>query len=496
MNNQQPRWILYQTVTKLVGKGVTFGDPLLAPAAVQPSKYSLNFDYWPGGPAAAVDNGFGIIANRSLDHVAIGRKLEGVDNPQALLQELTGKLKIGGYLVLAVGTEPSRPEQHQFSEASLTEMVKQSGRWQAKDSIVRDGWIVQTYKRIDGTRGIEQATRDNVPRACVIRYGALGDMIILTPLLRQLKADGYHVTLNATPYCLPAAQNNPHIDNVLIQEREAIPNLELGAYWNYWRPQYDRYINLSESLEGGLLKVEGRRDFYTHADWRRSVCNVNYYDRTMAIGGYPETTGTRGELYFSSSEERNAKRFFEPLKDKFVIVWALNGSSHHKAYPLMESVMRDWLSQHPDGRLITVGDHMAQLLEFDHPQVIRQAGQWPIRQSLIATKYANLVVGPETVMTNAAGCFDTPKITLLSHSTHENLCKYWTNDYCLTPDRAEAPCYPCHQLHYTRESCPLRTLVDDRNGQELATGPACIMNAISGQRLIDRLNEVYSKHHA
>jgi hypothetical protein len=43
----------------------------------------------------------------------------------------------------------------------------------------------------------------------------LGDAIILTPLIRQLKEDGYHVTLNVSSYCLPVFENNPFVDNIL-----------------------------------------------------------------------------------------------------------------------------------------------------------------------------------------------------------------------------------------------------------------------------------------
>jgi hypothetical protein len=116
------------------------------------------------------------------------------------------------------------------------------------------------------------------------------------------------------------------------------------------------------------------------------------------------------------------------------------------------------------------------------------AGRTKIRESLVLSKYADLVFGPESVLINGAGCFDTPKIPLLSHSSHENLCKYFVNDYCLEPNIKIAKCYPCHQLHYTLNSCPLIKIEID--GQEAAEGPACAMGAIELERLYNRLNEV------
>src|SRR5262249_12712882 len=134
----------------------------------------------------------------------------------------------------------------------------------------------------------------------------------------------------------------------------------------------------------------------------------------------------------------------------------------------------------------------AKLLEFEHPQLSCKAGEWSIRQSLIATKMVDLVVGPETMITNASGCFDTPKIVLLSHSSKENLTKYWKNDYSLEPDVENAPCYPCHQLHYSRQSCPSGDLWDDGNDMKLGSAPVCTL-AIKPLVLLERLEMVYQK---
>jgi ADP-heptose:LPS heptosyltransferase len=176
------------------------------------------------------------------------------------------------------------------------------------------------------------------------------------------------------------------------------------------------------------------------------------------------------------------------------MLWALNGSSHHKVYPLIEGVLGEFFRQHPDARCITTGDTIARLLEFEHPQVIPMADNWTLREALIAPKYVDLVVGPETMMTNAAGCFDTPKICLLSHSTKENLTKYWLSDHSLEPDQTIAPCYPCHQLHYSSVgSCPQGEVIDEITNTVIAKGPICAMGAINPERLLHQIEEVYQK---
>ena len=488
-------WPLYRSVAYLRGRGLTFGSPILPPQETAKGAYSVVVDLGQSGRTAAIDDELKIFADGSMDHVFIGPRLENVTGTEEFLWEVARKLKVGAHLVLNTCVRyQEEPGVYPLNPEALQAMVGRVGRWQLKASYEQDRISLLIFKKLKGTSGVLPPTPpDGRKRVCICRFGALGDAIILSPALKAYHDLGWHVTFLGTPYCWPALENNPYIDNILLQEREAIPNPELGPYWRLWAKDYDKFINLSESLEGDLLIVEGRKEFYTTKSWRHERCNQNYYDYTLKRCGL-EPTSSNGDLFFTEAEERRARKFFEPLKDRFVILWALNGSSHHKVYPLMETVLRRFLEDHPQAVAITVGDDLARLLEFEHPQVIEKAGKWSIRESLIAAKYASVVIGPETMMTNAAGCFDTPKITMLSHSTHENLCKHWVNDYCLEPDQALAPCYPCHMLHYTRESCPIGVARDTETNQELGQAPICPI-AILPKRVLARLEEVYEKHH-
>jgi ADP-heptose:LPS heptosyltransferase len=47
------------------------------------------------------------------------------------------------------------------------------------------------------------------------------------------------------------------------------------------------------------------------------------------------------------------------------------------------------------------------------------------------TKFVDLVISPDTGVLHASGCYDTPKIGLLGHTTIENITKYFKNDYSI-----------------------------------------------------------------
>ena len=315
---------------------------------------------------------------------------------------------------------------------------------------------------------------------CIVRYGAFGDAVMLTPLIRLLKADGYHVTMNCSKQVAEVLKNNPHVDEIIEHVRDSIPQERLGEYWDAMAKGYDKFINLSESIEGALLKVEGRKEFDWPPSQRHAECDVNYYDRTLELGGYGEAKGLNGELYFSNSEERTARAYKKKHRKKFVILWSLSGSSYHKTYPFTEFVAKAFLERHPDAMVLTVGDSLCELLEWSHPRTKCYSGKWAIRKSLAMTKYADLVVGTETGILNAAGCFDTPKIVMLSHSSHENLSKHWKNCY---PVHAKVPCYPCHQLHYSLESC---------NINKSLKSPVC-MAKLEPSKILDAMDDAYTK---
>ena len=288
--------------------------------------------------------------------------------------------------------------------------------------------------------------------ALVIRYGAFGDSIMSTPVVRQLKKDGYYVVYNCSPNGAPVLKENPYIDEFIIQEKDVIPNHDLDEYWAEISKGFDKVVNLTQTVEAKLLKVQGKPEFDWSHKKRRKECNRNYIDYTMEVAGYPDLKGEKTELFFTEQEENLAQSFIENHRDKFIILWAMSGSSIHKVYPWSEYIAGTiWQQCQKEAIIITVGDDLARQIEWTLPNTFPRCGVFNIRQSMLMTKYVNLVIGPETGVMNAAGCYDTPKIILLSHSSEENLTKYWKNVTALHPENCR--CHPCHKLIYV-DTCP------------------------------------------
>ena len=92
-----------------------------------------------------------------------------------------------------------------------------------------------------------------------------------------LKRDGYHVTLYSSPPGVDVVKHDPNIDRIVMQDKDQVPNMELGSFWKSLKKKHDKFVNLSESVEGTLLAMPGRSN---EALWPASVkhkyMNVNY----------------------------------------------------------------------------------------------------------------------------------------------------------------------------------------------------------------------------
>lgn len=419
----------------------------------------------------------GIFADGMFDYVFSSHVLEDFFATEAVLDEWWRVIKPGGYLILYC---PDPDYYPRVGTAGSNVEHKKDLYWQDAWNILKPwgsklihhsrhnesnefSWQLIVQKKYARLKTVGSSVRkvfegmSAFPRvkrkksALVIRYGALGDAVMSTPVVRQLKKEGYYVVYNCSDYSAQVLKENPNIDEFLLQAKDVIPNEELDEYWAEIGKDFDKVINLSGTVEDGLLKVQGKTEFNWSHKKRRKECNKNYVDYTMAVAGY-DLNGEKTELFFTEQEENLAKVFLDNHKDRFLIIWAMSGSSMHKVYPWSEYVAGEiWKNHGNEVCIVTVGDDAARILEWSMPHTLPRCGIFTVRQSMLMTKYADLVIGPETGIMNAAGCYDTPKIVLLSHSSQENLTKYWQNVSALHP--INCPCHPCHKLIYV-DTCP------------------------------------------
>lgn len=440
-----------------------------------------------------------LFADRSVDAVFSSHALEDFERKDvpAILAEWARVIRRGGYMVLyvpsanlypKVGQKGANPA-HKWDiypgdiEAILKgdEMQGTEYGWELVESEERGGTneyslyvVVRKTAECGWTENVEcqwtenvwQRNPDGKKRLLVVRYGAIGDAIQASSIFPLLQAQGWHVTLNCKQSTKEVLLHDPNIDEFLCQSDDFVPNSELGVYWASLEERYDKIINLCEATEGALLQLPGRMGHAYSTEVRQYLFgNTGYLERIHDIA---EVTHDHAPKFYSSDYE---KRWAKALKKAWtgdgqpVILMALAGSSTHKIYPHISTVIQ-WLLQRTTAIVVMTGDKgvggalQAAIMDglkaadFNMDRVRGMAGKWSIRETLAFAQVADVAFGPETGVLNSVSFEpDVAKVLMLSHSSRINIGGDWLNTITLEPTPGSAPCFPCHRLHSSWEFC-------------------------------------------
>jgi ADP-heptose:LPS heptosyltransferase/predicted SAM-dependent methyltransferase len=417
----------------------------------------------------------GIFATASLDFVFSSHTLEHIEpeNVAKCLEEWCRVLKIGGHLVLYlpdsklyphIGDDGCNPD-HKWEPDYCTllhYMDAVTCGWELVLYQLRDqddeysGLYV--FKKTESGRVVSYRNPKPKKTAGVVRYGAFGDMLQASSVFAGLKKQGYHVTLYSSPPGVDAVRHDPNIDHLYLQDKDQVPNHCLGEFWDHERKKYNLFVNLSESVEGTFLAMPGHAQHEWPPDVRHKMMNRNYLEFQHELAGVPHRPQVR--FYPTPAERKWALDQRAGLD--YVLVWALAGSSVHKAYPYLDPIVARIMISYPDVHVFLVGGPEGKLLEAgweNETRVHRTCGVWNIRQSLAFTQAADIVVGGETGILNSVACEPMPKVVFLSHSSHENLTRDWVSTTPLwsrntsCPGRGKNYAPACHQMHYGWKHC-------------------------------------------
>lgn len=322
----------------------------------------------------------------------------------------------------------------------------------------------------------------------IVRYGAQGDMIQMSSILPGLKEQGYHVTCYVQAGIgYDVIKHDPNIDQFIIQGKDEVPPAFLNEFWEYTRKKYDKWLNLCESVEATLLASPGRANWEWPNEVRAKYLDRNYLEWTHELAQVPPPYRPK---FYSTQEERVWARKKAAQFGKRNILWSLAGSSGHKVWPHLDEIIASVMLKYPDAHVVLVGDEACQILEVgweNEPRVHRQSGKWSIRESMAFAEVADLIIGTETGLLNAAGGMDAWKIVTLSHSSEEMLTKHWKNVIALNqPEGVGCAKHPCRQLHGSNghgpwEDCP----------QEPTTGTSLCQYHVSSDIMWQAIQRVF-----
>lgn len=421
------------------------------------------------------------VEDASMDAVFSSHLLEHIEDYRSALADWWRVIKVGGYLVLylphadlypRMGQPGSNPDhKHDFVPVDIIKAMESAAAgWDVVVSEERDQGTEYSFlqvfrKRGDGVQQYEPAVTHE-KTVCVVRYGGFGDMLQAANILPELKRQGYHVTVMTTPRGQEILKADPHVDAFQLQDDDQVPNEALPEFWAAQAKHFDKFVQLSESVEGTLLAMAGRANHAWPDSVRRAELDKNYLEWTAQLAELPYASESR--FYPTGREKDLVAQYLAdfkgsaagplpplaPTPPSFTIVWCLSGSSLHKCYPHQDVVIGNLLATFPDVNIVLTGDIACKILEAgweDHPRIRCASGELGIRETLTLAQMADCVVGPETGVLNAVAFEPLGKVIMLSHSSPENLTKHWANAKVMTPKATS--CYPCHRLHIDMSHC-------------------------------------------
>ena len=361
-------------------------------------------------------------------------------------------------------------------------------------------------------------------RVFLYRAGAFGDHIHMSNVIKAFDEDGWEVTFLYNWKGAQIHTFNPRITHHEFFELSAKDVDEKTKKAHVERllsaeKEYDRFVSFQNSLEHALIYDEGSPAYFWPLWMRRNrSANICFYDKSMQVAGLTDKKymGWSGEYWNRKEDHEYILNQMRPYEDKFIILWAMRGSMWQKAVcHLAKPICDEWLRRHPESVVITTGDKFCQAWEWDSESgktispergigesasLVHKSGRMPFRQAALMSRYADLVVTPETGLGIVAGSYGTPKIMMLTAASLTNIVGNDKNDYSV---QSEAYCSPCFRAIYNTNNCPIGTgivgvgkIVDDvPNNEGIHEVPLPICIEFGKDRMLDRMEEVYAAKH-
>jgi len=315
------------------------------------------------------------------------------------------------------------------------------------------------------------------PLLLLIGYRAFGDWIYAAPVLPYL-FEKYRVHFDTCWKVYQLIHNDPRFEKVTVFEMEKYKPEDqyqkAAERWEYLEKELkpDRVINLWRTLETECMAENYMEEFYLPVAQRQKIFkDKNFYEAVFKRCEIEMPANPKlDELYYDEKEYEWGEKWRKKHENDFVVIIPLAGSCPSKVYPDMEKLSLRILDTYPNAYIYLVGDPSLKGNAWEHERIYHAFEGFPIKQIFLMTKYADMVIGPETGTMVAAGMWGTPKVQLCTLSSPYQCFKYQKNDYSM---QADIECSPCHRAVYNYHDCENMVYAGEENGKKLYY-PACV----------------------
>jgi ADP-heptose:LPS heptosyltransferase len=316
-----------------------------------------------------------------------------------------------------------------------------------------------------------QGRTQRLKRFLLVRFGGIGDNLIASSVL-PLLAEDYQVDVMAQSPQSCVFENNKHIAKLIVREPDSLPTGDAWhGYLNDRGKEYDKWINLSHTVETELALFRSQTAFWWPKEARRHKCHHSYLEYVHYICNVPADFRIGPRFYPTAEEVLKADETLAKVRKRGKVIGIpVSGSRLDKIWPYLPLLSAKLIQQLPVSILLfgaserdrLIAEHILDFVKLwvgnidaihcaidTDPNNIR----WPIRRALTTLQGCDLVLTPDTGLAWAAAMEAMPKVVLVSHASNENITKHWTNTVTLHADPERVDCWPCHRLHDEASTC-------------------------------------------
>lgn len=295
----------------------------------------------------------------------------------------------------------------------------------------------------------------------IIKFREIGDVLLATPLIKNLKLNYPHATIDLAINAITKDMliDNPNINQLLLYDRKKIKgkNIFLKIFYEYkyireiLTNHYDLVINLTEGDRGAIISklshakirlgIDPKYKFLTilkpYTDSFKKFSRLHAVERDLTfltlLNLTPKTK--KVELYFNQNTDKKISELLgEDKIEKFVLVHPVSRLMYKAWDDEKFAQIIDYIQEEKKYKVIVTASpdtnelkKTQQILSYCKSNPIDFSGKFSLKELSALLSKASLYLGVDTAPMHMAAALDIPVIALFGPS-NPSIWGPWDNE--------------------------------------------------------------------
>jgi ADP-heptose:LPS heptosyltransferase len=301
--------------------------------------------------------------------------------------------------------------------------------------------------------------QDSRVKVLIIRFSSIGDIVLTTPVIRNLKTQVEHIEVHflTKKIFAPVLEGNPYIDKIHCLDNN------FGSLMHELKQEnFDFIIDLHKNLRTSRIKLGLKRMSFSFEKlnfkkWLLVNFKINRLPAIHIVDRYMKTIS----LFIETSDEKGLD-YYVPEKDNYPInlnspfIVIIVGANHNTKQLPDEKLIE--LCTRIEKPVVLLGgkadiDKAVSIESGVEKQLTNLVGKLTINQSASVVQQADWVITPDTGLMHIAAAFGKKIISVWGNTVPEfGMAAYKPNNYSVLIEQKGLKCRPCSKIGYKK--CP------------------------------------------